>query len=163
MDISFLGEVFQQDDSLGMNFRRGIPVLVTFCAMVEWERGTNCCCFRGDLSLLRYFLLVSRTSSWIPIPPTTLAMQDINQHLFGGEVLGAADFSGLWERELHFCQDKLIFFYFNPSLPGVPGDSLGNRVDVLEAGHDFHGIFQSYLQALGKIRCSPNDVNNPRC
>lgn len=106
-----------------MNFRRSIPAFVTLCAMAEWEGGTNSCCFRGLWSLLSYFLLILG-SSWIPVPPPALGMQDVNPHLFGGEILGASGFSGqgftLWPRQ------PLIFCYFSSSSPGVPWDSLGN-------------------------------------
>lgn len=116
------GRGFEQDDSLGMNFRRSIPVFVTLCAMAEWEGRTNSCCSREVLSLLSYFPLILG-SSQIPVPPTTLGMQDVNQHLFGGDVLGASDFSG---EGVSIWPHNLIFFNYNSSSPGVPWGSLGN-------------------------------------
>lgn len=135
-----------------MSFGRGVPVFVTLCAPAEWERGTNSCCFRELLSLLSYFLPVSRTSSWIPVPPTTLGMQDINQCFLGGEVLRASDFSG--EGVTLFAKPDLLFQLF---LSWSPLGHVGKSGwGILEAGHDSHGITpaQSYLQALGKVWCS---------
>lgn len=88
-------------------------------------------------------------------------MQDINQYLLGGEVLGASDFSG-GEITLLPSQPDLLFQLFLSWSPLGQFGKLG--WGILEAGHDSHGITpaQSYLQALGKILGSPKVVNNPR-